>query len=43
MGGVVGTPSGDLSDHGISPSGTVHWNLSAEELVALAVDRGEGV
>ena len=43
MGGVVGTPSGDLSDHGISPSGSVYWNLPARDLVALAVERGEGV
>ena len=43
MGGVFGTPSGDLGHHGISPSGSVYWNLPADELVALAVERGEGV
>ena len=43
MGGVHGTPSGDLSMHGISPSGEVHWNLSANELIDLAIARGEGV
>jgi len=43
MGGVHGTPSGDLAKHGISPSGDVYWNLSAKELIDLAVARGEGV
>ena len=43
MGGVFGTPSGDLGHHGISPGGSVYWNLPADELVALAVERGEGV
>ena len=43
MGGTYGTPSGSLEQHGITPSGDVYWNLSGEELVQLAVDRGEGV
>src|SRR5210317_444108 len=43
MGGIVGTPSGDLQQHGISPSGTVYWNLAAGDLINLAVERNEGV
>ena len=43
MGGTHGTPSGSLESHGISPSGAVYWNLEAKDLVALAVERGEGV
>ena len=38
MGGTFGTPSGDLEQHGISPSGDVYWNLPATELVELAVN-----
>ena len=43
MGGTIGTPSGSLEQHGISTSGTVHWNLSASDLVNIAVERGEGI
>ena len=43
MGGTVGAPSGSLETHGLNPSGTVHWNLDVEGLIALAVERGEGV
>ena len=37
MGGTVGIPSGDLNEHGITPHGTVYWNLEATDLVALAL------
>ena len=30
-----------LSMHGLSPSGSVHWNLSSDELHQTAVQRGE--
>ena len=43
MGGTLGTPSGSLEQHGLSPTGTVYWNLGATELIALAVERGEGM
>ena len=42
MGGVHGTPSGDLKKYGITPSGEVYWNLAAGDLINLAVSRGEG-
>ena len=42
MGGVHGTPSGDLGKYGITPSGEVYWNLAAGDLINLAVSRGEG-
>ena len=42
MGGIVGTPSGNLEQHGITPSGSVYWNLPAEDLINLAIQRGEG-
>ncbi len=32
----------DLSHHGLSPSGQVHWNLEWQELYAAALRRGEG-
>jgi phosphoenolpyruvate carboxykinase (ATP) len=31
-----------LAQQGISPSGHVHWNLNAPELVESAIRRGEG-
>ena len=43
MAGTIGTPSGDLSQNGISPSGLVHWNLEAKALIEIASQRGEGV
>ena len=43
MAGTIGTPSGDLSQNGISPSGLIHWNLEAKALIELAHQRGEGV
>jgi phosphoenolpyruvate carboxykinase (ATP) len=43
MAGTIGTPSGDLSQNGISPSGLVHWNLEAKALIEIAYQRGEGV
>ena len=43
MGGTVGIPSGDLNEHGITPHGTVYWNLEATDLVALAIERNEGI
>ena len=43
MADVIGTLSGDLLKHGLDYSGTTYWNLSAEALVELAADRGEGV
>ena len=39
-----GKPSGRaLAAVGLSPTGIVHWNLSANDLIDLAVARGEGV
>jgi len=38
-----GTPTGDLSSHGIAPAGDVYWNQDATTLIELAVARGEGV
>ena len=32
----------DISEHGLHPSGRVHWNLSAAELIEHAVRREEG-
>jgi|SaaInlStandDraft_5_1057022.scaffolds.fasta_scaffold13974_2 phosphoenolpyruvate carboxykinase (ATP) len=43
MAGTIGTPSGDLSQNGISPSGLIHWNLEARALIEIAHQRGEGV
>jgi len=43
MGSHFGKQSGDLSDHGLNPSGDVHWNLETTDLIAMAVERGEGV
>ena len=43
MAGTIGTPSGDLSQNGIRPSGLVHWNLEAKALIEIASQRGEGV
>ena len=43
MAKAYGTPSGDLTDSGLTPSGDVHWNLPANSLIDLAVNRGEGV
>lgn len=43
MAEVLGSHHGDLSVHGLKCSGNIHWNLSVEELVELAVSRGEGV
>lgn len=30
-----------LSDHGLSPSGKVHWNIDWEELHSISVELGE--
>ena len=35
-------PMTTLTDHGLNPSGRVHWNLGWEELHELAVSRKEG-
>ena len=43
MAETFGTPSGDLATHGIKGEGKIHWNLSATELIDLAVERNEGV
>jgi len=43
MAKAYGTPSGDLTDSGLCPSGDVHWNLPADSLIDLAVSREEGV
>ena len=43
MAETYGVPSGDLAIHGIATHGNVHWNLSATELIDLAVQRKEGV
>ncbi len=43
MAKAYGTPSGDLTDSGLNPSGDVHWNLPAKSLIDLAVNRGEGL
>ena len=43
MPATYGSISGDLSQHGLSPQGEVHWNLEAPQLIELAVKRGEGV
>ena len=43
MPAALGSISGDLSQHGLAPTGDVHWNLEAPELIELAVERGEGV
>jgi phosphoenolpyruvate carboxykinase (ATP) len=32
----------ELTEHGLAPSGRIHWNLSPPELVEHAVWRGEG-
>ena len=42
MAATHGTPTGDLNAHGITPSGDVYWNQTAEALIELAVERGEG-
>src|SRR3954462_15720884 len=34
--------SGNLAGQGLSPAGTVHWNLVAPELIQDAIRRGEG-
>ena len=38
-----GAPSGDLSTHGINNGGNIYWNLPANQLIDLAVQRQEGV
>jgi len=43
MAETYGEPSGDLSTHGIKSVGNIHWNLSATDLIELAVKRNEGV
>ena len=35
-------PQGDLSGQGITPSGEVHWNYVAPELIQHAIRRNEG-
>ena len=42
MANVVGVPSGDLSESGISTSANVYWNLDNIALIDLAVERKEG-
>ncbi|MAX46568.1 MAG: phosphoenolpyruvate carboxykinase (ATP) [Euryarchaeota archaeon] len=42
MAGVVGVPSGDLSESGINTDATVYWNLDNLALIDLAVERNEG-
>ncbi|MFL2962325.1 MAG: phosphoenolpyruvate carboxykinase (ATP) [Candidatus Poseidoniaceae archaeon] len=42
MASIMGTPSGDLSESGITTNATVHWNLGNIELIDLAVERNEG-
>ena len=42
MAETYGAPSGDLATHGIEGVGNIHWNLSATELIDLAVERKEG-
>jgi phosphoenolpyruvate carboxykinase (ATP) len=37
-----GATQGSLQGQGLTPSGTVHWNLVAPELIQHAVRRGEG-
>jgi phosphoenolpyruvate carboxykinase (ATP) len=37
-----GTTQASLAGQGLSPSGTVHWNLVAPELIQHAIRRGEG-
>jgi phosphoenolpyruvate carboxykinase (ATP) len=36
------TQGKELTEHGLSPAGRVHWNLTAAELIEHAVWRGEG-
>ena len=43
MAETYGEPSGDLENHGLKCSGNTHWNLSAKDLIDLAVQRKEGV
>ena len=43
MAETYGEPSGDLENHGLECSGNTHWNLSAKDLIDLAVQRKEGV
>ena len=43
MPAALGSISGDLSQHGLAPTGDVHWNLEAPQLIELAVERDEGV
>jgi phosphoenolpyruvate carboxykinase (ATP) len=43
MAEVLGSHHGDLSVHGLKCSGNIHWNLPVEDLVEMAVSRGEGV
>ena len=40
MGDTHGRLSGDLSNHGITPSGDVYWNMDTTDLIAMAVERG---
>jgi len=42
MAAAHGTPTGDLSSYGITPSGDVYWNQDAPTLIELSVARGEG-
>ena len=43
MADLLGSQLRDLSVHGVKCSGNIHWNLPVEELVEMAVSRGEGV
>ena len=42
MSGANGAVRGKLESIGVKPSGEVHYNLEAKELIELAVSRGEG-
>ena len=42
MAETYGEPSGDLENHGLKYSGNIYWNLSAQDLIDLAVQRNEG-
>ena len=42
MAATYWTPTGDLTSHGITPSGYVYWNQEAAALIELAVALNEG-
>ena len=39
----LGLPSGDIAALGIHAKGNIYWNLSAPELIDMAVEREEGI